>query len=221
MIDDGLEGQTPNPGRSKPHWARIAIVALLIAACVITALLGAVTLALWAKSRVVAQATATPTATPRPTLARTATPTRTPTPVPRPTATVIPGGPTPWVCTDLDQVKQIELARGQRFGCTFTQQQLTAKLAEVPDLPCSRAQVVVADGEITLICQVLFEVRISGVLKTDGCQPSLEITSGPAGFIDALQSRADQELQRIAGESVCIDQIVIGDGQITIGGYGK
>jgi len=125
------------------------------------------------------------------------------------------------VCTDLDQVGQIRLAQGQQFHCTFQEEQLTAKLAEVPDLPCSAVRVILADGEITLACRVFFEVRISGVVKTDGCQLSVEITRGPAGFVDTVQDRIDQELQRMVGASVCIDQVTIGGGEMAIGGYGK
>ncbi len=217
----GREGQAEDSRRGKPSWTRVTAVALVIGACAMVALLGAGAMAVWVKSRAVAQATQMPSATSRPMPTRTATPTRTPSPVPRPSATVAPGMPTPWVCTDLDQVGQIKLAPGQRFGCTFHEEQFTAKLAEVPDLPCSGARVILADGEISLRCYVLFEVRISGVVKTDGCQLSLEITQGPAGFVDAVQDRIDQEMQRMAGKSVCIDQIAIGDGEIAIGGYGK
>ena len=227
------EGQAEDSRRGKPPWTRVAAVALVIGACAMIALLGAGATAVWVKARPMAQATRTPTTTSRPMQTRTAAPThtaaptrkaaptRTPSPVPRPSATVAPDMATPWVCTDLDQVGQIKLAPGQRFGCTFREEQFTAKLAEVPDLPCSSARVILADGEISLRCYVLFEVRVSGVVKTDGCQLSLEITQGPAGFVDAVQDRIDQEMQRMAGESVCIDQIAIGDGEITIGGYGK
>jgi hypothetical protein len=163
--------------------------------------------------------TAAPSRTPA--ASRTAAPTRTPSPIPRLTATVASGTPTPWVCTDLDQVGQIRLAQGQRFGCTFQEEQFTAKLAEVQDLPCSAVRVTLADGRIALACRVFFEVRISGVVKTDGCRLSVEITQGPAGFVDTVQDWIDQELQRMVGASICIDQVTVGGGEMAIGGYGK
>jgi hypothetical protein len=152
---------------------------------------------------------------------RTATRPWTPSPTPRLTATVARSTPTPWVCTDLDQMGQMVLASGQRFDCTFQEEQLTAWLAGVPDLPCSAVRVILADGEITLACRVLFEFRVSGVVKTDGCQLSVEITRGPVGFVDAVQDRVDQELQRMVGASVCVDEVAIEDGEMAIGGYSK
>jgi len=154
-------------------------------------------------------------------LSRTTAPTQTPSPIPRLTATVAAGTPTPWVCTDLDQVGQMRLAPGQRFDCTFQEQQLTAKLAEVRDLPCTSLRVILDDGEITLVCRVFFEIRISGVVKTDGCRLSVEITRGPAGYVDSVQDRIDQELQRMVGASVCVDEVAIGGGEMAIGGYGR
>jgi hypothetical protein len=129
--------------------------------------------------------------------------------------------PTPIVCNDLDQVDELTVAPGQRFKCTVHQDQITQELDAVPDLPCSNIDVTLDNGQIEVICQVFFQVRIAAAVQAKDCWVDVKVTEGPMGLVSEIEDMIQTELARAPKDEVCIEEIAIDDGQMTVSGYGR
>jgi len=164
----------------------------------------------------------TPTAsrpTDTPTATHTLPPTATQTPIP--TATPVPS-PTAIVCNSLDGIQGLTLEPGQSFDCTFDQQELTQRLGEQPDLPCSSVDVVLENGEAVVTCHMgLLELTAVGVVEVEECEMSIRIVRGTAGFAQLAQEMLEANAQLFPIDRICVESAEIGDGTIEISGYGR
>jgi hypothetical protein len=155
-----------------------------------------------------ATATAVTTATATATAARTALPTATPT-------------VTPIVCDDLDDMESLTIAPGQRFSCTVTEEELTRKAKEQPDMPCREIAIRLDDGEITLVCRMGIRMSATGTVSAEDCQLSIEIVRGTIGFAQIVRGFLDTGMELIPYDAICIERAEVSDGQLQIEGYGR
>jgi hypothetical protein len=166
-------------------------------------------------------ATAVPTSTAPPpaTATRTLKPTRTAAP----TATkTTQAAPTPFVCDSLYELANIQkLAPGQTFQCTIQQQELTDLANNYPDSPCSEARFGFDDGEIDVVCRMGLRMQATLAPKLDDCRVAIVVLDGTPGFRRIVQELITTQFNVIRYDSICVDQIVIDDGQLTVGGYGR
>jgi hypothetical protein len=154
-----------------------------------------------------------PTSTPRP---ATATPTRMPSPpvVPSPT-------PTPIVCDDIEQIGEMSIAPGQSFRCTVRQEQLSAQIARQPNVPCSEIEVTLDDGQIAVSCRMGLRLSATGVVETKDCRASIRVTRATMGFTQIVQELLDENMQLVPYDLICVEQVEIDDGQMTIAGHAR
>jgi len=238
-------GSTPRKG----FWHIVVIVALVAWGGVgILAISAAAAFVVWRGGSILARATPTPPSTPTRTLpppplvTPTARAMRTPIPLPtarhtraaQPTLSVTPRSrpsstrpvgagptPTPIVCNDPTDPSDLVIAPGQEFTCTFTEDALNQELEAVPDSPCQEAYIALDDGQFTLVCRMGFKMTATGVANVRDCQARLQITHGTPGFTDLVQDMIDTQMALVPNDVVCVEQIEIDDGELTIIGYGK
>lgn len=163
-------------------------------------------------SRPLPTATRTPTATPRPVATPTFSPTATRTSIP---------SPTPFVCDGLEGLTILSIAPGQRFECTLTEEQINDELAQQPDLPCEGLDVSIGNGEVELACTMGIRVWAAGVVGAEDCRLTVNVVRGTFGFRGIVQAQLDEEMQRVPYDRVCVEQVTVGDGVISISGYGR
>lgn len=166
-------------------------------------------------------ATAEPTATASPTTTATRTPQ--PTRPPAPTATrTAQAAPTPFVCDSLYELANIqELAPGQTFQCTIGQQELTDLANDYPDSPCSEVRFGFDDGEIDVQCRALLWMQATLAPQLDNCRVGVVVLDGTPGFRRIVQELITTQFNVIRYDSICVDEIKIDDGQLTVSGYGR
>lgn len=181
-----------------------------------------------------AAATSTPTAAPTATATGTATqtvpPTHTAAPLPTetepPAATPSPtpppqASPTPFTCDSLYELAGIQLAPGQTFNCTLHEEELTELANNYPDSPCSQTRFTLDDGEIGVECRMGLRMQATLVAETENCRLELEVVRGTVGFKQIVQELIATQFDVIQYDTICIDQIEIDDGAITLAGYGR
>ena len=110
---------------------------------------------------------------------------------------------------------------GQRFSCTIGQQDLTDRINQQPDVPCTNVQVTFADGEIGLACTVGIRLRATGVTEVENCRVSIRIVKGTIGFTQVVQGLIDEYAQLVPEDLICVEEATVGDGTITVSGYGR
>jgi hypothetical protein len=167
----------------------------------------------------------TPTLPPTDTRQSTPAPTQTHTPRPSstPVNTPAPGlgaTPTPVVCDDLDNIGQLTLVAGQQFACTISQEALTARLRQQPDLPCSEIGVALDDGEVRLTCQMGIRLNATGVVQVQDCRASVRIVRGTIGFTQVIQNLIDQNAGLVP-DAICVEEATVAHGEIAISGHGR
>ena len=177
--------------------------------------------------------------TPQPSPTRTqppALPTRTPTRTQVPSATTTPGPqataaptatsslqgtPTPIVCEGIESAASLTLAPGQSFTCSVTDDELVDQIAKVPDLPCSDVQIAFDDGEIQVSCRMGIRLTAVGELSVQDCRATMAIVRGTPGFTQVVQTLLDQYAVLLPYDRVCVEEATVGDGVLTVSGYGK
>jgi hypothetical protein len=163
-----------------------------------------------------------PTQTPT----QTQVPSATPTPVAQTTATATTaadpqGTPTPVVCEGIESAASLTLAPGQSFTCSVTDDELVAQVAKVPDLPCSDVQIEFDDGEIQVSCRMGVRLTAVGELSVQDCRATMEIVRGTPGFTQVVQTLLDQYVVLLPYDRVCVEGATVGEGVLTVSGYGK
>jgi len=153
-----------------------------------------------------------PTSTPRPV---TATPTHTPSPTPVMPAPTL----TPIVCDDIEQIGALCIAPGQSFQCTVRQEQLSAQIAQQPNVPCSEVKVTLDDGQIAVSCRMGLRLSATGVVEIEDCRASIRVTRATMGFTQIVQELLDENMQLMPYDLICVEQVEIDDGQMTIAGH--
>ena len=161
------------------------------------------------------------THTPTPVATSTAeVPTSTPTATRASTATRA-ATPTPIVCDSLDQMEGLTIAPGQQFFCTIGQQDLTRRINQQPDLPCTNVEVTFASGEIGLTCSLGIKLQATGVVQVENCRMSIRIVKGTVGFTQVVQGLIDEYAQLVPEDLICVEEATVGDGVVEISGYGR
>jgi hypothetical protein len=125
------------------------------------------------------------------------------------------------VCTDLAALGWMDVAPGQRFVCTAHQDQITEQLRSTSNVPCREVSVSFDEGRFTLECKMGITVRAVGVVTTEACQLDVVIVEGTVGFADAAQLMVDALLPNLSSEGVCLDRVVIDEGEVELAGYGR
>jgi hypothetical protein len=160
------------------------------------------------------RATATPAATQTPALRATAAPTATRDSRPQ-------GTPTPVVCDGIESLGSLTLVSGQSFTCSVSDQELVAEIAKVPDLPCSNVQVAFTDGEIQVSCRMGIRLSAVGEITVQNCQATMQVVRGTPGFTQVVQALLDQYASLAPYDRVCVEEATVGEGVLTVSGYGK
>jgi hypothetical protein len=137
--------------------------------------------------------------------------------LPSPTA----AAPTPIVCDSLDQAQQMTILPGQRFSCAIGQQDLTDRINQQPDVPCTDVQVAFENGEIRLTCAMGIRLQAIGAAQVADCRLSIRIVRGTIGFTQVVQGLIDESAQLVPEELICVEEATVGDGVIEISGYGR
>jgi len=173
--------------------------------------------------------TGEPAATTVPTQAATAVPTSVAQPaatVTRPPAPTAIGTtaavPTPFVCDSLYELANIQkLAPGQTFRCTIGQQELTDLANTYPDSPCSEARFEFDDGEIDVECRMGVRMQATLAAQAQNCRVGVKVLRGTAVFKRVVQELITTQFNVIRYDTICVDQLEIDNGQLTVGGYGR
>jgi hypothetical protein len=188
-----------------------------------------------------ATATATPTPLPDPTATPTTAPTWTPaaTATAMPTATVAPTAtptptqemgtpappvvgpsPTPFVCRDIYHMATVELAPGQTFSCSVSEEELTQLADDYPESPCNETAVQLDDGEIKVTCDL--GIRMWATLRpvAEKCRVRLHVLGGTLGFRQIVEELIATQFHVIRYDSICVDSVVVDAGRITVTGHG-
>jgi hypothetical protein len=162
--------------------------------------------------------TSQPTRTPRPT--HTTQPTRTaPVPQATPTSTT---APTPYVCNSLYQLANIpKLAPGQTFQCTIKEQELTDLANNYPDSPCSETRFTLDNGEIGVECWIRLRMQATLSTSIENCRIVVRVVKGTLGFKQIVQQMIATQFNVIRYDSLCMDEVVIDDGELVVSGYGR
>jgi hypothetical protein len=177
-----------------------------------------------------------PTATPLPTLTPSPTSTYTPlpatsTPVPTATSTLPPPAtstpalpavtPTPIVCTGLDDVATLDPVPGQHFECTVRQETLTDLANDYEESPCSETLITLDNGKIEVACWM--GIKMSATLEawSEACQIEIRVVKGTFGFTQVVEDLIATYFDVIRYDTVCVDQLVVDDGEVAIAGYGR
>jgi uridine kinase len=176
-----------------------------------------------------ATATPLPTWTPSPTstytpppATSTSAPTATSTPLPATSTPALPETtPTPIVCAGLDDMATLDPAPGQRFECTVRQETLTDLANDYEESPCSETLITLDDGKIEVACWM--GIKMSATLEawSEACRIELRVVKGTMGFTQAVESLIATYFDVIRYDTVCVDQLVIDDGEVYVAGYGR
>jgi hypothetical protein len=176
-----------------------------------------------------AAATPTATHTPAPTTTPRQWPTPRPTytlppldtPVPTWTPTAVAATPTPFVCEGLTDLANMRLAPGQRFECTVRQETLTALATSYEDSPCSETRFTLDNGEIRVECRMGVTMSATLAVRAQGCRIALQVLKGTMGFKNVVQELIETQFNAIRYDDICMEQIVVDDGRISVSGYGR
>jgi hypothetical protein len=157
-------------------------------------------------------------------MAPTATeaPTATPTPeISAPRPPVVGPSPTPFVCRDIYHLATIELAPGQTFSCSVTEEELTKLANDYPESPCNETTITLEDGEIEVTCDI--GIKMSATLRAivEDCRIQLDVLRGTLGFRQIVQELISTQFDVIQYDDICVDSMVVDQGRITITGRGR
>jgi hypothetical protein len=130
--------------------------------------------------------------------------------------------PTPFLCDSLYELVTIqELAPGQTFQCTIHQQELTDVANSYADSPCSQVRFELDDGEIEVECRMGVRMRATLAAQVENCRVAVRVLRGTLGFRQVVQELITTQFDVIRYDSICVDQVDVDDGQLTVSGYGR
>jgi hypothetical protein len=115
----------------------------------------------------------------------------------------------------------IQLVPGQTFQCTLQEQELTDLANNYPDSPCSKTGFTLDDGEIEMTCRIGITMRAFLGVSIKNCRIQIEVLRGTPAFKQIIQGLISTQFDVIQYDSICIDQVEIDGGEITVGGYGR
>ena len=115
----------------------------------------------------------------------------------------------------------IELAPGQAFSCSVTEEELTRLANDYPESPCSETAVELEDGEIEVTCHIGIKMSATLVAIAENCLNRLEVLGGTMGFRQIVQEIIRTQFDVIQYDTICVDSVVADDGQITVAGHGR
>jgi hypothetical protein len=116
---------------------------------------------------------------------------------------------------------QLTIVPGQQFACTIRQEDLTRRINQQPDIPCSDVSITMANGEVQVTCWLGVKLNATGVVRVGNCRMSIRIVRGTVGFTQVVQNLLDTNAQLVPYDAICVEQATIGDGEIAIRGYGR
>jgi hypothetical protein len=115
----------------------------------------------------------------------------------------------------------LTIVPGQQFACTIYAADLSKRINQQPDIPCSDVSIAMADDEVQLTCRMGIRLNATGVVQVSDCRMSIQIVRGTIGFTQVVQDLLDQNAQLVPYDLICVEEATIGEGKVEISGYGR
>jgi hypothetical protein len=115
----------------------------------------------------------------------------------------------------------MQLVPGQPFECTIPEKTLTDLANSYEASPCSETNIALDDGEIRIDCRMGLVMSATLSARAQDCRLALQVTTGTFGFTGVVQGLIETQLDTIRYDEVCVEQVDVDNGNLTIAGTGR
>ena len=124
------------------------------------------------------------------------------------------------MCQGIEDLYGVTLAPGQRFECTIEEATLTDLANSYSESPCSSTRFQLDNGEIQVTCQMGLTMNATITAQARNCRVELEVVRGTFGFTGVVQNLIQTQFDAVRYDEVCVEEVVIDDGEVYIAGQG-